>query len=90
MRTVDVLEVNVLGLKKSTPTCLWHINYWSRIVTNPKIHKLTSVMYKTIYELHTRHMFRSPWLVNVENILNQCGMPMMCGSVNARISTHSA
>ena len=31
-------------------------------------------MYKTIYELHTRNIFRSPWLVNVENILNQCGM----------------
>ena len=28
----------------------------------------------TIYELHTRNTFRSPWLVNVENILNLCGM----------------
>ena len=76
--------------KKSTPTCLLYkelgkypidiriktniINYRGRIVTSPKIHKLTNVRYKTIYELHTRNIFRSPWLVNVENILNQCGM----------------
>ena len=52
------------------------------------LHKLTNVMYKTIYELHTRNMFRSPWLVNVENILTSV-VWLTCGSVNARISTHS-
>ena len=31
-------------------------------------------MYTTLYELHTRNKLRSPWLVNVENILNHCDM----------------
>lgn len=80
----------ILGLKLSTSNCIIYkelgrypvdiriktsiIAYWSRIVTCQKQNKLTSLLYETLYQLHTANIFHSKWLENVQTILNECGM----------------
>ena len=94
----------ILGLKKSTISSLLYrelggylidiriktkiISCWSRIVTSQKNYKLTSLTYKTLYQLHTNKDLRSSWLGSVENILNHCGMPnawqCQCQGINSQ------
>jgi len=80
----------ILGLNKSTPNCFIYrelgrypldiriktsiISYWSGIVNNNNESKLTSIMYKALFRLHTTNVYRCKWLDNVESILNDCGM----------------
>ena len=94
----------ILGLKKSTPNCIIYkelgrypveiriktsiIAYWSRLVTCQKQNKLTSLLYKTLYQLHTANIFHSKWLENVQAILNECGMTNVWQDQSEGISTH--
>ena len=80
----------ILGLKRSTPNCIVYrelgrypvdikiktsiIAYWSRVVNNQNQNKLTSLLYKTLYQLYTTGVFRSTRMETIETVLNECGM----------------
>jgi hypothetical protein len=79
----------VLGLKVRTPSNIVYgelgrhpirlhikrriINYWSRLL-NSKENKISRLLYGIILNLYKQGQYRSKWIVNVENILNECGL----------------
>ena len=52
------------------------VGNWCRIVqnTNDCNYKLTSLMYKVMYDLHTATVYKSTWLNHREGILIYCEM----------------
>ena len=71
----------VLGLGKSTPNCIVYgevgkypvahrvfsrmISFWARI-SEGKLTKLSSIMYRLIYTLHLNGSYNSPWLMCIK------------------------
>ena len=49
------------------------IRFWSGLVLSQNAHKLSSKMYKLMYDLHRNDVFECPWLDNVKSILIECG-----------------
>jgi hypothetical protein len=74
----------VLGIHKSTPNCVVYvevgkypvvhriyqrmISFWVKI-SEGKISKLSSLMYRIIYKLHLNGTYDSPWLMCIKNTL---------------------
>ena len=48
------------------------IKYWSRLITC-QARKLSSFIYRFIYNLHTNNIYHSPWILFVKKILCDCG-----------------
>ena len=80
----------VLGIHKSTPNCVVYgevgkypvvhriyqrmISFWVKI-SEGKISKLSSLMYRIIYKLHLNGTYDSPWLMCIKKILCNSGNP---------------
>ena len=76
------------NLKKSTPTYMIYgelgvkpilidiktrvVSFWSRLLTETE-NKLSSLMYKIVYQMHKNKQIKSEYINNVENIINTCG-----------------
>ena len=79
----------LLNVNKSTPLSMLYgelgetplalkikhrtIAYWLRIVTG-KEDKLSAIMYKLMFRLDCQNIFKSQWISNVKNILNESGL----------------
>ena len=79
----------LLGVNKSTPLCMVYgelgatlieeyinnriINFWFRIATGDD-NKITTILYRFIKHLYDQNIYQSPWLKNVNNLLNSSGM----------------
>ena len=48
------------------------IGLWKRLVCGKK-DKISSILYKLMYKMHTRNFYSSKWLECVQNTLNNCG-----------------
>ena len=80
----------VLGVDRSTPNCVVYgevgkypvvhriyqrmISFWAKI-SEGKISKLSSLMYRIIYKLHQNGTYNSPWLMCIKKILCDSGNP---------------
>lgn len=53
--------------------CQRMIGFWYRII-NGNEKKLSSIMYKILYNLHEKDRYSSPWLTYIQNILQRCGL----------------
>ena len=49
------------------------IEYWSRLRTG-KTTKLIMIMYTRLLYLDSTNLYSSPWISDIRNILNRCGM----------------
>ena len=83
----------ILNLKKSTPSNMiygelgvtpLHIDvqtrmilFWAKLVNSTIENKLSSIVYRVIYEMHAARRFVSPWLNYVKNLLCSLGFPVI-------------
>lgn len=79
----------ILGVKRSTPNAMVYgelgsfpihitikcklIGFWLRLISS-KESKLSFVMYKALLQLYNDNIYKSPWIVCIHNILNNCGL----------------
>ena len=79
----------LLNLKKSTPSYMIYgelgilpmslfvkcrmVNFWIRTL-EAKENKLSSILYKSLYERYETNMVKSSWIRFVKDILNECGL----------------
>ncbi len=49
------------------------IGYWSRLITG-KATKLSMIMYTRLLYLESNNRYSSPWICDIRDILNSCGM----------------
>ena len=75
----------IFNLKKSTPSYMIYgelgaaplyidiqtriISFWCNLIQNSEKNKLSSIVYKAIYELQSQKEIKSKWIENVKNIL---------------------
>ena len=80
----------ILGLNRSTPNCIVYgevgkypivhriyrrmISFWANI-SEGKISKLSTTLYRIIYKLHQNGTYDSPWLMRIKSILCNSGNP---------------
>ena len=83
----------ILNLKKSTPSNMIYgelgvtplyidvqtrmILFWAKLVNSTIENKLSSTVYRVIYEMHAARRFVSPWLNYVKNLLCSLGFPVI-------------
>ena len=79
----------LLKLKKSTPSMMIYgetgrfplsislkcriINFWARLIM-AETTKISSIMYRIMFQLHVQNMYKSEWISFIEKILNEAGM----------------
>lgn len=57
------------------------VTFWGRLITGNQT-KLSSILYRLLYKLDVTGVYSSPWLLNVKNILNECGLSYIWLSQN--------
>lgn len=79
----------LIGVKKSTPNCIIYgelgrfpvdiviksriIGFWKRIICG-KQDKISALLYKLLFKMHSENFFHSKWICCIENTLNDCGL----------------
>ena len=82
-----------LNLKKSTPSNMIYgelgvtpiyidvqtriISFWKKLINSPIENKLSSNVYKIIYEMHASNKIVSPWIKFVKHLLCSLGFPVI-------------
>ena len=58
------------------------ISFWTKLVESPFENKLSSKVYRVIYEMHASNKVTSPWIKFVKNLLCSLGFPVVWYSQN--------
>ena len=53
------------------------ISFWTKLVDSPIETKLSSKVYRVIYEMHAPNKVISPWIKFVKNLLCSLGFPVI-------------
>ena len=54
------------------------ISFWTKLVDSPIENKLSSKVYRVIYETHASNKVTSPWIKFVKNLSYSLGFPVIC------------
>ena len=53
------------------------ISFWTKLVDSPIENKLSSKVYRVIYEMHASNKVTSSWIKFVNNLLCSLGFPVI-------------